>query len=59
MSVADLKFCACMGPQGLDAFCPCVMRQNGLAPSTPSWTDLDQARLNAFVEKMKERRAQD
>lgn len=40
--------CACMGPQGNDPVCPCVMRQRGLEP-TDSWPLDEVERLHAAM----------
>lgn len=41
--------CACLGPQGGDLYCPCVMRSLGLEPSN-QWTHEDRERLNKALE---------
>lgn len=43
--------CACMGRQGDDPFCPCVMRQKGLEPTDP-WTPEKVEELNKALKEM-------
>jgi hypothetical protein len=42
--------CACLGPQGGDLYCPCVMRSLGLEPSN-KWTHADRERLVKLLEE--------
>ena len=42
------NICACLGPQGNDPVCPCMMRSQGLEPSN-QWTEEDRQRLNAAL----------
>jgi hypothetical protein len=41
----SLDPCACMGPQGNDPVCPCIMKSRGLEPSN-QWTEKDKQRLH-------------
>jgi len=50
--------CACMGPQGNDPVCPCIMRSRGLEPSG-QWTDDDKRRFAEALEHMFAKRKQD
>lgn len=45
MSFQRFEPCACMGPQGTDPVCPCMMKSRGLEPSN-QLTEKDKQRLN-------------
>lgn len=49
--------CACLGPQGKDSECPCVMEQKGLSPdwqkSTESFKALNETLDEIFGDKKK------
>jgi hypothetical protein len=49
--VLKLHACACMGPIGTDPYCPCVMEQHGLVPSS-TWTEEERAALNKALNEM-------
>ena len=46
-----LEPCACMGPQGSDPVCPCMMKSRGLEPSN-QWTEEDKNRLHQALDKI-------
>lgn len=46
-----IDVCACMGPQGDDPYCPCVMITKGLKPTDP-WTPEKVEELNKALKEM-------
>lgn len=53
MNSPDTSLCACMGPQGADEFCPCVMIKLGLKSDDDyKPTEEEQARMKNVLSEI-------